>query len=116
VLFRFGVGKNNLSLKNGRTTLIQKKIKKKLGRKEKGAKENEQCLRLLSMIRGNVSGRKEAAAGANFSSPPMLIRAVRHSDDVTSLKFQFTWFLWGEIVKCLHQELSKIHTRIFSQY
>lgn len=57
------------------------------------------------MIRGNISGREEASAGANLASPPVLIGTVRDSNDVTSFKFQLAWLLWGEIVKRLHQEL-----------
>ena len=76
-------------------------------KKGKDQKKSKQCLRLLSMIRGNVSGREEASAGANLTSPPVLIRTVRHSNNVASFKFQLTWFLWGEIVKRLYQELFK---------
>jgi hypothetical protein len=45
-VFRFEVGKNNLSLKNGRTTLIQKEKKneEKFMKKRKGAKENERTV------------------------------------------------------------------------
>lgn len=96
-----------MSYKNGRTTLIQKNQESYEGKdKGKGKKLNKRHCRFLSMIRGNVSGRKEAAAGANFTGPPMLIRTVGHSDDVTSFEFQLTWFLRGEIVQCLHQKLS----------
>lgn len=59
------------------------------------------------MVRGDIGGGEEAAPGADLSGPPMLVRAVRHGDNISSLKFQLSRLLRGEIVEGLDQILRK---------
>lgn len=61
----------------------------------------------LSVIGSDVSGREETSTSANLSSPPVLVRAICHSNDIASLEFQFSGLLRREVVQSLHQELCR---------
>lgn len=59
------------------------------------------------MVWCHVGGRKETFSAANFTVPPVFVRAVCNGDNVTPPEVQFARLLWHKVVQRLHQNLKE---------
>lgn len=54
------------------------------------------------MVGCDISNWKETLALPHLAGPPVLVGSVCYGDDVPSLEFQLSMFLWYEVVQRLH--------------
>lgn len=68
---------------------------------------------LLPIVRCNIRRWEVSLTITDLTLPPILVCTIRDGNDVTTPEFQFTRFLWWEIVDRLNQKFLWLHVRQF---